>query len=123
MVYIVDISASMQGKPLENVKAALLAALSKLNPADTFNIIAFNENSLLFSSSMVTSSKESIGQAIQWIDQNIVAEGSTDISLQLNQVIMTFSSRWLLALTVLSLYPFIYQVNYPKFYRTTHLIL
>ncbi|XP_009625881.1 uncharacterized protein [Nicotiana tomentosiformis] len=93
VVYIVDISASMQGKPLENVKAALLAALSKLNPADTFNIIAFNENSLLFSSSMVTSSKESIGQAIQWIDQNIVAEGSTDISLPLNQAIEMLSKN------------------------------
>lgn len=86
MVYVVDISASMQGRPLENVKSALLAALSKLSPADTFNVIAFNGKSLLFSSSMEPSGKESIGKATQWIDQNFVAEGGTDISLPLNQV-------------------------------------
>lgn len=86
MVYVVDISASMQGRPLENVKAALQAALSKLSPADSFNIIAFNGKSLLFSSSMVPVGKESIGKAAQWIDQNFVAEGSTNISLPLNQV-------------------------------------
>ncbi|XP_047266212.1 uncharacterized protein LOC107864701 isoform X2 [Capsicum annuum] len=87
VVYVVDISASMQGRPLENVKAALQAALSKLSPADSFNIIAFNGKSLLFSSSMVPVGKESIGKAAQWIDQNFVAEGSTNISLPLNQAI------------------------------------
>ncbi|CAN4087016.1 unnamed protein product [Withania somnifera] len=91
VVYVVDISASMQGRPLENVKAALLAALSKLSPANAFNVIAFNGKSLLFSSSMVLAGKESIGKAIQWIDQNFVAEGSTDISLPLNQAIQMLS--------------------------------
>ncbi|PHU24453.1 hypothetical protein BC332_09560 [Capsicum chinense] len=87
VVYVVDISASMQGRPLENVKAALQAVLSKLSPADSFNVIAFNGKSLLFSSSMVPVGKESIGKAAQWIDQNFVAEGSTNISLPLNQAI------------------------------------
>ncbi|KAK4349806.1 hypothetical protein RND71_029119 [Anisodus tanguticus] len=93
VVYVVDISASMQGRPLENVKDALLAALSKLSPADTFNIIAFNGKSLLFSSSMVPAGKESIGKAIQWIDQNFVAEGSTEISLPLNQAMEMLSKN------------------------------
>ncbi|MCD9644018.1 hypothetical protein HAX54_031976 [Datura stramonium] len=93
VVYVIDISASMQGRPLENVKAALLAALSKLSPADTFNVIAFNGKSLLFSSSMLPAGKESIGKAIQWIDQNFVAEGSTDISLPLNQAIEMLSKN------------------------------
>ncbi|KAK4736214.1 hypothetical protein R3W88_010475 [Solanum pinnatisectum] len=93
VVYVVDISESMQGRPLENVKSALLAALSKLSPADTFNVIAFNGKSLLFSSSMEPSGKESIGKATQWIDQNFVAEGSTDISLPLNQAIEMLSKN------------------------------
>uniref|UniRef100_A0A3Q7FW48 VWFA domain-containing protein n=1 Tax=Solanum lycopersicum TaxID=4081 RepID=A0A3Q7FW48_SOLLC len=93
VVYVVDISASMQGRPLENIKSALLAALSKLSPADTFNIIAFNGKSLLFSSSLMLSGKESIGKATQWIDQNFVAEGSTDISLPLNQAIEMLSKN------------------------------
>ncbi|KAH0728786.1 hypothetical protein KY290_003489 [Solanum tuberosum] len=93
VVYVVDISASMQGRPLENVKSALLAALSKLSPADTFNVIAFNGKSLLFSSSMEPSGKESIGKATQWIDQNFVAEGGTDISLPLNQAIEMLSKN------------------------------
>ena len=48
---MIDISASMKGSPLENVKNALLASLSQLNAQDTFNIIAFNEDFyLLFTS-------------------------------------------------------------------------
>lgn len=76
----------MQGSPLENVKTALLAALLKLNPVDTFNVIAFNESPLLFSSSLVPATKEMIEKVSEWIGMNFIAEGGTNISAPLNQV-------------------------------------
>ncbi|KAH6773360.1 hypothetical protein C2S51_011764 [Perilla frutescens var. frutescens] len=91
VVFLVDISASMQGNPLDYVKTSLLSALSKLNPVDTFNIIAFNESSSLFSSSLVQSSKEMIEKASQWIEMNLTADGGTNISAPLNQAINMFS--------------------------------
>ncbi|KAL3824507.1 hypothetical protein ACJIZ3_020536 [Penstemon smallii] len=87
VVFLVDISASMRGKPLENVKAALLAALLKLNPVDTFNIIAFSESSLLFSSSSLLATKEVIEKASEWIRMNFVAQGGTNMSASLEQAI------------------------------------
>ncbi|KAI3455638.1 hypothetical protein Pfo_012301 [Paulownia fortunei] len=91
VVFLVDISASMQGSPLENVKSALLAALLKLNPVDNFNIIAFNGSSLLFSSSLVQATKEVIEKVSEWIGMNFIAEGGTNISAPLNQAIKMFS--------------------------------
>ncbi|KZV58791.1 hypothetical protein F511_18628 [Dorcoceras hygrometricum] len=87
LVFVVDISASMRGSPLENVKTTLLAALLNLNPVDTFNIIAFSENSSSFSTSMVSATKEVIEKASDWIKMNFTAGGSTNISNPLNQAI------------------------------------
>ncbi|XP_059645088.1 uncharacterized protein LOC132286730 isoform X2 [Cornus florida] len=87
MVFIVDVSGSMRGVPLENAKNALAAALSMLNPEDSFNIIAFNENTRLFSSSMELASKVTIENAMQWINTNLIADGVTNILLPLNQAI------------------------------------
>lgn len=87
IVFIVDISASMGGGPLEDAKAAVFSALSKLDRADKFNIIAFNENSLLFSSSMELATLESIEKAIQWIDKSFQADGGTNIYSPLSQAL------------------------------------
>ncbi|CAA0829462.1 inter-alpha-trypsin inhibitor heavy chain-related [Striga hermonthica] len=91
VVFLVDISASMQGSPIEHVKSALLAALSTLDPADTFNIIAFNGNSLLFSPSLVRATTEMIEKASEWTKMSFVAEGGTNISTPLNQAFNMFS--------------------------------
>lgn len=86
VVFLVDISGSMQGTSLEDVKTALLAALLKLNPEDTFNVVAFSGSSLSFSSSLEPATKEAIEKASEWIEMTFVAEGGTNISDPLNQV-------------------------------------
>ncbi|KAL0415028.1 UNVERIFIED_CONTAM: putative nucleoside diphosphate kinase, partial [Sesamum latifolium] len=91
VVFLVDISASMQGSPLENVKTAVVAALLKLNPVDAFNVIAFNGSSLLFSPSLVPATKEGIGKVSEWIQTKFIAEGGTNISAPLGQAINMFS--------------------------------
>lgn len=90
MVFVVDISASMKGSPLQNVKNALLASLFKLNQQDTFNVIAFNGEAYLFSPSMVTATKEAISKASKWVETTFIANGGTNIMLPLTQVILNF---------------------------------
>ncbi|XP_057468021.1 uncharacterized protein LOC130757278 isoform X1 [Actinidia eriantha] len=87
VVFVVDISRSMQGKPLEDTKNALSVALSKLDPKDTFNIIAFNGETCRFSSNMELATQEAIEKAKQWINMNFLLGDGTNISLPLNQAI------------------------------------
>lgn len=85
VVFLIDKSGSMKGDPLEYAKNALVASLSKLKPEDTFNIIAFNEEVDLFSSTMKLATKEAISNATEWVGSNLIANGGTNISLPLNQ--------------------------------------
>jgi len=86
IVYVIDTSGSMQGKPLEATKSALCAALSELNPGDSFNIIAFNGQTFLFSSTLKLATKETIDNAMEWMHVNLVAGNGTNFSLALNKV-------------------------------------
>ncbi|KAL2625171.1 hypothetical protein GLYMA_07G040600v4 [Glycine max] len=85
VVFVVDISASMKGTPLDNTKNSLLTSLSQLNAQDTFNIIAFNGAVYLFSSSMERATEEAILNATTWVDTNFIANGDTNIMLPLTQ--------------------------------------
>lgn len=91
IVYVIDTSGSMQGKPLDATKRVLCAALSELSPEDSFNIIAFNGQTNLFSSSLKPATEETIDKAVQWIDINLVARDGTDISLALNKAMEMLS--------------------------------
>lgn len=94
VIFIVDISGSMQGKPLEDTKNALAVALSKLDPGDSFNIIAFNGETYLFSTSMELATKEAVERAHQWIGINFIAGGSTNICAPLTKAVeMLTNSR------------------------------
>lgn len=80
----------MRGKPLEDTKNALSAALSKLDPGDSFNVIAFNDETYLFSSSLELATKEAIEKVTEWINMNFVAGGGTNMLLPLNKVLFHF---------------------------------
>ena len=45
LVFVLDCSGSMSGRPLQQAKDAIQAALSRLEPGDTFQLINFSENS------------------------------------------------------------------------------
>ncbi|KAJ7979225.1 inter-alpha-trypsin inhibitor heavy chain-related [Quillaja saponaria] len=91
IVFVIDISGSMKGKLLDDTKNALSAALSKLNPEDSFNIIAFNGDTSLFSTSMELASKDAVERAIGWINFNFIVGDGTNISSPLNMAIKMLS--------------------------------
>jgi uncharacterized protein with von Willebrand factor type A (vWA) domain len=87
-VFVVDTSRSMQGKPLENVKNAVSTALSELAQGDYFNIVTFNDELHSFSSCLEKVNEKTIAGAIDWMNQNFVAEGGTDIMHPLSEVLL-----------------------------------
>lgn len=92
VVFIVDTSGSMQGKPLENVKNAVSAALSELVQGDYFNIITFNDELHSFSSCLEQVNEKTIASATDWMNSNFVAEGGTDIMHPLSEAMALLSS-------------------------------
>ncbi|TYJ02342.1 hypothetical protein E1A91_A13G221500v1 [Gossypium mustelinum] len=85
VVFVVDISESMQGRPLESTKSAISAALSKLSPEDSFNIIAFSNEAFQFSTSMELASKDAIERASAWISTKYTVGGSTNLFIPLEK--------------------------------------
>ncbi|XP_058214944.1 uncharacterized protein LOC131326249 isoform X3 [Rhododendron vialii] len=85
VIFVVDVSGSMREKPLDDTKSALFAALSKLDPEDSFNIIAFNADTYRYSSRMELATEQAIEKVTQWINMNFVAGDGTNILLPLNQ--------------------------------------
>ncbi|KAM3693745.1 hypothetical protein ACJW30_07G007100 [Castanea mollissima] len=92
IVFVVDISGSMRGKPIDDTKDALFAALSKLDPEDSFSIIAFNGETYLFSTSLELATKEAVERAIEWISVNFVPGGATNILHPLNAAMEMLSN-------------------------------
>ncbi|KAJ6354393.1 hypothetical protein OIU76_027254 [Salix suchowensis] len=85
IVFVVDISGSMVGEPLEGTKNAISAALTNLDSLDSFNIIAFNGETYLFSSSMELASEDTVERAVEWMSMNFIAGGDTNILVPLKQ--------------------------------------
>ncbi|XP_062187035.1 uncharacterized protein LOC133890600 isoform X2 [Phragmites australis] len=92
VVFIVDTSGSMRGKPLDNVKNVVSTALSELVQGDYFNIITFNDELHSFSSCLEQVNDKAIASATDWMNSNFVAEGGTDIMHPLSEAMALLSS-------------------------------
>jgi Ca-activated chloride channel family protein len=68
-VFIVDVSGSMHGFPLDVSKKLLRDLIGNLRPTDRFNVLLFAGASNLFSETSVTANEENIKKAINFIDR------------------------------------------------------
>ncbi|XP_042473184.1 inter-alpha-trypsin inhibitor heavy chain H4-like [Zingiber officinale] len=92
IVFVVDVSGSMHGKFIENVKSSLAASLLELRPGDLFDIIAFNDELHSFSPCLEHATEEMVENAIQWMNKDFIAEGGTDIMHPLKEAVGLLSS-------------------------------
>jgi Ca-activated chloride channel homolog len=68
-VFIVDISGSMHGFPLEVSKTLMKELLSQLRPVDRFNVLLFAGSSSIFSEQSSKASPENIRNAIDFVER------------------------------------------------------
>ncbi len=78
LVFVVDVSGSMEGASLHQAKAALLQALQSLKPGDAFNVIAFNHESLPLWSQSRPVGEDTVEQAMTFIHL-LEANGGTEM--------------------------------------------
>jgi len=85
-VFIVDVSGSMHGFPLDISKKVLKDLIGNLRASDTFNVLLFSGASELWSKQSLPANPENIAKAIQFID-NQQGGGGTELLPALNQAL------------------------------------
>ena len=84
-VFVVDISGSMHGYPLDTAKVLLRNLIGHLRPSDTFNVLLFSGSSQMLNERPVPATRANIERAIATIDQ-ARGGGSTEIVPALKRI-------------------------------------
>jgi Ca-activated chloride channel family protein len=66
-VFVVDVSGSMHGFPLDTAKALMRDLVGVLRPTDTFNVVVFADGSETFASGSVPATQPNLARALQFI--------------------------------------------------------
>jgi len=76
MIFVLDCSGSMRGKPIEQAKAAITRGLRSLQAYDTFQVIRFSNSASQFGDRPVIASRENIREAVDYVE-NLDGGGGT----------------------------------------------
>ena len=78
MLYMIDVSGSMEGTSIQQARGALLQALDRLRPSDRFGILAFSSGYGEFSPEPLPATAENLAAARRYV-QNLQAGGGTEM--------------------------------------------
>jgi len=78
MLYMIDVSGSMEGTSIAQARGALLDALDRLNPDDRFGILAFSSGYQEFSPEPLPATSQNLERARQYV-KNLEAGGGTEM--------------------------------------------
>lgn len=85
-IFVLDVSGSMNGYPMDTAKTLIRDLVSNLKETDTFNLVLFSGSSEQLSQKSLTATKENIGKAIDLIDRQ-EGSGGTSLSPALEKAI------------------------------------
>ena len=68
MIFVLDCSGSMSGKPIAKAKQAITRALKKLQPGDTFQVIRFSNNASQLGPNPVPATPENIRRGLKYVE-------------------------------------------------------
>lgn len=78
MLYMIDVSGSMEGTSIEQARGALLQALDRLRPTDRFGILAFSSGYREFAQEPLPATAENLAAARRYV-QHLEAGGGTEM--------------------------------------------
>lgn len=84
-IFVVDISGSMHGFPLNTAKTLLRDLIGNLRPSDTFNVLLFSGSNRFLNEHSVPATTANIEQAVRTIDQ-MGGGGGTELIPALKRV-------------------------------------
>src|SRR5688500_19654909 len=68
-IFVVDVSGSMEGFPLNTSKQLLRDLIGQLRPSDLFNVVLFAGDSTVLSTKSLQANQENITAAIRLLEQ------------------------------------------------------
>jgi Ca-activated chloride channel family protein len=68
MIFVLDCSGSMSGKPIAKAKQAITRALRKLQPGDTFQVIRFSNNASQLGPNPVPATPANIRRGLKYVE-------------------------------------------------------
>ena len=83
-IFVVDISGSMHGFPLNTAKKLVKTLIGKLRPTDRFNVILFAGGSRIMAPSSLPATNENLHRAVSLIDKR-QGGGGTELLAALNR--------------------------------------
>lgn len=85
-VFVLDVSGSMSGFPLNTAKTLISNLISKLKPSDMFNVVVFSDSSHFFSEQFILANTSNVQRAITFITQQS-GGGGTELLPALKQAL------------------------------------
>ena len=76
MIFVLDCSGSMSGKPITRARQAIIRALRQLEPDDTFQVIRFSNNASQLGPEPILATKDNIRRAVEYVE-NLNGGGGT----------------------------------------------
>ncbi|MEO3428524.1 marine proteobacterial sortase target protein [Pelagibius sp. CAU 1746] len=91
VIFVIDTSGSMHGASIDQAKAAVVAALKRLNPQDRFNVIQFNDRTHALFPRAAAASVGNVAQAWHYVSA-LEAEGGTEMRPALERALANGSA-------------------------------
>jgi Ca-activated chloride channel family protein len=83
-IFVVDVSGSMDGFPLDTAKNLLRDLIGQLRPSDLFNVVLFAGDSTVLSNQSLSADQQNISKAIRLIEQQR-GSGGTELLAAVQQ--------------------------------------
>ena len=78
MIFVIDVSGSMSGRPVDVAKRALVKCLKRLEPDDTFRILAFSDRVWSMTDAPVPANPGNVARGVAWTEA-LGAGGGTQL--------------------------------------------
>ena len=85
-IFIVDVSGSMNGFPLDVSKKLMRDLISQLRPVDKFNVLLFAASNEVFAEESLSATENNLQKAINWITQQR-GYGGTELLAAMNRAL------------------------------------
>ncbi len=78
LVFVVDTSSSMHGRPIELARAAMVRALAGLRPTDTFRVLTFSDTTSALSEEALPATPANVERGVRFVNE-MRALGATEM--------------------------------------------